>query len=117
MPGPSTEPFTAKEHTAEIQATPTVSADHDYCSPPLPSEDKLQAAQVEIEKLQHEVQQLKGKTFFLERFSSDPQTIAFYTGFKNYETLKCVFLALQPTATTMIRWTQMQRYSANTDRI
>lgn len=43
--------------------------------------------------------------------------INFYTGFKDYETLKCLFVALQPTAATMIRWTQMQRHSSNTENI
>lgn len=43
--------------------------------------------------------------------------INFYTGFKDYETLKCLFVALQPTAAIMIRWTQMQRHSSNTENI
>lgn len=43
--------------------------------------------------------------------------INFYTGFNDYETLKCLFVALQPTAATMIRWTQMQRHSSNTENI
>ena len=37
----------------------------------------------------------------------------FFTGFKDYQTLKSVFLALQPTAQTMVRWAQVQRPSGH----
>ena len=39
---------------------------------------------------------LQGKAFFLERFSNDSRSILFYTGFKDYATLKAVFYAIQP---------------------
>ena len=35
----------------------------------------------------------------------------FFTGFKDYATLKAVYSALQPTATTEVRWSQVQRYN------
>ena len=56
---------------------------------------------------------LQSKTFFLDRFSSDAQSITFFTGFKDYQTLKSVFLALQPTAHTMVRWAQVQRHGGH----
>nr|XP_022334382.1 uncharacterized protein LOC111131237 [Crassostrea virginica]XP_022334383.1 uncharacterized protein LOC111131237 [Crassostrea virginica] len=43
--------------------------------------------------------------------------INFYTGFKNYETLKAVYSALTPTASTMIRWTQVQRQGADLEKV
>lgn len=43
--------------------------------------------------------------------------INIYTGFKDYHTLKAAFCALQPTATTMIRWTQMQRQGEDLEKV
>ncbi len=95
----------------------SVSADHDYSDPPASTEEQLTAAHAEIQRLEKQVSQLKARTFFLERFSSDQQSIMFYTGFKNYNTLVAIFNALRPTATSMVRWSQMQRHSSNIDNI
>ena len=35
----------------------------------------------------------------------------FFTGFKDYAALEVVYSALQPTATTMVCWSQVQRYN------
>ncbi|XP_048765172.2 uncharacterized protein LOC125672990 [Ostrea edulis] len=96
--------------------TPPVSNDHDY-SVHTTTKDQLQAAQEEIKDLQEKLVAVERTLFSVERFTTDPQLINFYTGFKNYETLKCLFIALQPTAETMIRWTQMQRHSSNVENM
>lgn len=94
-----------------------MSLDHDYNCAPSSTETQLKAALKEIEHLQEELGRAGGKDFCLERFSSDPHMINFYTGFKDCFTLKAVFTSLQPTATTMTRWTQMQRHSSNKENI
>ena len=86
------------------------SADHDYCEKPK-TEEMLEAAHSRIEELEATCVALQSKTFFLDRFSSDAQSIMFFTGFKDYQ--KFVFLALQPTAQTMVRWAQVQRHSGH----
>ncbi|XP_048738589.2 uncharacterized protein LOC125653256 isoform X2 [Ostrea edulis] len=96
--------------------TPPVTNDHDY-SVHTTTKDQLQAAQEEIKDLQEKLVAVERRLFSVERFTTDPQLINFYTGFKNYETLKCLFIALQPTAETMIRWTQMQRHSSNVENM
>lgn len=80
------------------------------------SEELLEAKDKRIRDLEEECQRLSDQLFFLDRFSNDAQSIMFYTGFKDYATLKAVFLALQPTASRMIRWTHIQRHNGN-DRI
>lgn len=44
------------------------------------------------------------RVFSLGRFTKDPQVINFYTGFKDFQTLKWLYVALQPTAATMTRY-------------
>ncbi|XP_078585178.1 uncharacterized protein LOC144867211 [Branchiostoma floridae x Branchiostoma japonicum] len=100
-----------------VHTTPAPSADHDYSSTPVPAESQLAAAQAEIARLQEKVRQLEQEKFFLDRFSSDPQAISFYTGFNNYQTLVSVFTSLEPSANNMIRWTQMQRHSCNMNNV
>lgn len=83
--------------------------DHDYLEETPTVEEQLDAAKREIARLEEENQNLKLEQFHLQRFQCEPKMIMFYTGFKDYDTLKAVFLALQPTAESMIRWSQMQR--------
>ncbi|CAG2207149.1 unnamed protein product [Mytilus edulis] len=106
----STSPDAENQILGEKIVTPFVSNDHDYVVQTLSTEEKLQAALKEVELLQNQVTTLSSNTFCLNRFSTDNSLINFYTGFINYETLKSVFTALQPTATTMVRWSQMQRH-------
>jgi hypothetical protein len=102
----------------ELQATvPIVSNDHDYIMQPSSPNSKLEAAQKEINVLQGQIEELKAERFCVERFSSDSKFINFYTGFADYKTFVSIFTALQPTATTMVRWSQMQRHSSNMDKI
>ena len=97
--------------------TPAASGDHDYTVPPASTQDKLEAAQQEIDNLKRQVVMLQDTAFGLERFCDDPGVINFYTGFKNYATLLAVFNALQPTAQSMIRWAQIQRNSSDIKKI
>ena len=46
--------------------------------------------------------------FGLQRFSSNPEQIQFYTGFSSYELLKSVFSWLEPYAKYMSTWSQVQ---------
>ena len=79
-------------------------AAHNYNCAPLLSEDLLQGCNKRIEELEHQIERETQSRFFLERFSNDNNNIMFLTGFKDYATLKTVYSALQPTATTMVRW-------------
>lgn len=86
------------------------SSDHDYFIPRKSAEEKLIDAQKRIQELEHDLAIVQSKKFGLERFSTDPALIMFYTGFTDYETFKAVFLSLEPNAATMVRWMQMQRH-------
>lgn len=92
---------------------PQATHDHDYILLPPSDAEKLEHAQMEIERLNMKLEDLEGKRFLLERFATDPSLISFYTGLKDYSTLKAVYQALQPTAENMVRWTQIQRHSGN----
>ncbi len=83
--------------------------DHDYLETSPSTEEQLNAAQKEIARLTKENENLRSPQFYLQRFQCEPKLIMFYTGFKDYETLKALYLSLQPTAQSLVRWTQMQR--------
>ncbi|XP_078695730.1 uncharacterized protein LOC144924475 [Branchiostoma floridae x Branchiostoma belcheri] len=85
--------------------------DHDYAQgPSKPSlEEQLAVAMEHIKKLELQNNQLKCLTFNAQRFSSDPDTLRFYTGFQSYSLFFSMYKALEPTATRMITWAQMQR--------
>lgn len=67
---------------------------------------EIRNLEVTKQKLQQEIRSLK---FGIERFSGDPDLIKFYTGFADYKTFIAVFASLEPSATLMIRWSQIQR--------
>ena len=52
---------------------------------------------------------LEAYKFGNSSLNASPNEIKFHTGFEIYEMLKATFLALQPTAAAMIRWTQIQQ--------
>ncbi|XP_022102876.1 uncharacterized protein LOC110985813 [Acanthaster planci] len=79
--------------------------DHDYSErnyEGFTHQEKLVAATHYIKKLQQQVHDLQSQRFCLDRFSTDPDLISFYTGFKDYKILRATFIALQPTAERMI---------------
>lgn len=76
-----------------MDQTPAVSNDHDYTIH-APINDQLLEAQEEIMNIQRKLVTVEKRLFSLERFTKDPQMINFYTGFKDYETLKCLYVAL-----------------------
>uniref|UniRef100_A0A671M1R8 THAP-type domain-containing protein n=1 Tax=Sinocyclocheilus anshuiensis TaxID=1608454 RepID=A0A671M1R8_9TELE len=86
--------------------------DHDYCVEPMTTEEQLVAAREEISRLSAENEALKSHQFGIQNFMSNPKLIQFYTGFPDFDTLRAVFLALQPTAQSMASWAQVQRISA-----
>nr|XP_033809036.1 uncharacterized protein LOC117364183 isoform X2 [Geotrypetes seraphini] len=96
------------------------SLDHCYDVSPISESEMLDAARKEITRLQQQTEVLEGKLFFLERFSNDSSLINFYTGFRDYATLKDLFLSLKPTTLNMKKWKQCQedgynRVKANED--
>ncbi|XDV51439.1 hypothetical protein PO909_020313, partial [Leuciscus waleckii] len=48
-----------------------------------------------------ENENLRSQQFCLQRFQCEPKMIMFYTGFKDYETLKALYQSLQPTAQSL----------------
>lgn len=89
------------------------SLEHDYCvEKPSPEED-LEAMKSQIEELQEKIKNLEEKVekFGVEKFSKNPVLINFYTSFQNYDMFCTVFSVVEPTATNMIRWSQVQRNS------
>lgn len=96
-----------------ITSGATVTADHDYvCMPPNDSE-KLKAACDYISQLETKLKKLESEReiekFGLERFSTNPDMIRFYTGFTSYKLLKSFFNAVSPFCLNMITWNQTQR--------
>lgn len=67
----------------------------------------------QIEELQEKIKNLEEKVekFGVKKFSKNPVMINFYTGFQNYDMFCTVFCVVEPTATDMIRWSQVQRNS------
>jgi hypothetical protein len=68
--------------------------DHDYSDQPLPVEQLLVAANSKIEELEARLRSAEIERFGLERFSSNPQMIKFYTGFPTYKCLRNFFFLL-----------------------
>ncbi|XP_062619905.1 uncharacterized protein LOC134281457 [Saccostrea cucullata] len=87
------------------------SKEHDYCAEKPSPEEDMEAMRHEIEDLQERVKHLEEKVekFGAKRFCKDPILIFFYTGFQNYELFCTVFSVVEPTASNMIRWSQIQR--------
>ncbi|XP_056401633.1 uncharacterized protein LOC130295189 [Hyla sarda] len=83
--------------------------DHCYDLPPMTDTEMLHAAREEIARLQQRNAALEQNLFFLERFSSDSSLIYFYTGFKDYSTLKVVFSTLTETEGSSVKWKQCQQ--------
>ncbi|CAI9549052.1 unnamed protein product [Staurois parvus] len=71
--------------------------------------EMLHAAREEIARLQQRNAALEKNMFFLERFSTDPSLINFYTGFKDYSTFKVVFSTLTETEGSSDKWKQCQQ--------
>lgn len=65
----------------------------------------------QIEELQEKIRnpEEKVKIFGVENFSKNPVLIIFYTGFQNYDMFCTVFCVVEPTATDMIRWSQVTK--------
>ncbi|KAM4013637.1 uncharacterized protein ACNLHF_003718 isoform 1-T1 [Anomaloglossus baeobatrachus] len=97
----SPKPSQPAEMTASI-------LDHCYDLPPMTDTEMLHAAREEISRLQQRNAALEKNLFFLERFSSDSSLIHFYTGFKDYSTLKVVFSTLTDTEGSSEKWKQCQ---------
>ncbi|KAG8561413.1 hypothetical protein GDO81_015340 [Engystomops pustulosus] len=91
----------AAEMTASI-------LDHCYDLPPMTDTEMLHAAREEIARLQQRNAALEMNLFFLERFATDSSLIHFYTGFKDYSTLKVVFSTLTETEGSSVKWKQCQ---------
>ncbi|KAM5129826.1 uncharacterized protein ACMZJ9_020296 isoform 2-T2 [Mantella aurantiaca] len=83
--------------------------DHCYDLPPMTDTEMLHAAREEIARLQQRNAAMEKNMFFLERFSTDPSLINFYTGFKDYSTLKVVFSTLTETEGSSEKWKQCQQ--------
>ena len=83
--------------------------DHDYISAPIPKEEQLEKAQIEIKKSEKELDSARLEIFGIQWFSQDSVKISFYTGFQSYELLRTFFLAIQPNAVNMTRWNQVLR--------
>ncbi|XP_029454331.1 uncharacterized protein LOC115089974 isoform X2 [Rhinatrema bivittatum] len=106
---------TQAQKTKQLQQPPLLSSslDHCYDMPPISESEMLDAARKEITRLQQRIEVLEGKLFFLERFSNDSSIIHFYTGFKDYATLKAMFSSLKPTTVNMMMWRQCQEDGYN----
>ncbi|KAE8586432.1 hypothetical protein XENTR_v10021669 [Xenopus tropicalis] len=98
---PKTRPSITAERTVSV-------LDHCYDLPPKTDTEMLHAAREEIARLQQRSSALEKNRFFVERFSSDSSHINFYTGFKDYNTFKDVFITLTQAEGNMIKWRQCQ---------
>jgi hypothetical protein len=87
----------------------TFSHDHGYSDLPVPADVLLVAANKHIEELEARLRMTEVERFGLERFSSHPKLIKFYTGFPNYQFLYNFFSVITPYAVNMKTWSQIQR--------
>jgi len=84
--------------------------DHDYAVGPQSLEDRLSAASDRIAQLECKLSEaMKISRFGLERFSTNPSMIKFYTGFTTYNSLLTFFRCIVMYVATMITWSQVQR--------
>lgn len=82
---------------------------HDYNCEPTTTDEKLRSAQKRIQELEQYIKNQKLEQFGLERFSSDPDKIRYYTGFACYGMLKAFFNSLSPCDANKIAWEQCQK--------
>ncbi|KAJ8379911.1 hypothetical protein SKAU_G00006890 [Synaphobranchus kaupii] len=82
--------------------------DHEYGQRRKSTKEKLKAALGLIKHLEAEIlgETPRESQFLLQRFQSDPGTIQFYTGFKDYDALTSAFSVLQPTAQSIGQFVQ-----------
>jgi hypothetical protein len=99
--------------TIDSSVAVTFSHDHDYNDRAVPVQELLTAANKRIEELEERLRNMEVERFGLERFSSNPHMIKFYTGFPNYQCLKNFFIAITPYAVRMTTWSQAQRSSSS----
>ncbi|XP_069137812.1 uncharacterized protein [Argopecten irradians] len=87
------------------------SVEHDYCVEKPSKDEDIEEMKIHIERLQQKVTELTSKVekFGIQKFSANPDLINFYTGFTSYEIFCTVYNVIEPTASNMIRWTQIQR--------
>nr|DBA14446.1 TPA: hypothetical protein GDO54_005418 [Pyxicephalus adspersus] len=104
---PSQPPVQISKPPQPTEMTASI-LDHCYDLPPMTDKEMLHAAREEIARLQQRNAALEMNMFFLERFSTDPSLINFYTGFKDYSTLKVVFSTLTETEGSAEKWKQYQ---------
>ena len=100
-------------HSGEDVFVPAVSDDHDYGVTMQQEDSQLDAAQIEIKRLQAEVESLREERSFVTRLSKDDSLVTFYTGFPSYVTLMAFFQCIEPTASTMTRYSQHRRLVTN----
>ncbi|XP_063295473.1 uncharacterized protein LOC134582758 [Pelobates fuscus] len=105
---PSQTPAQKTKQSVPIVWTTSV-LDHCYDLPPMTDTEMLHAAREEIGRLQQRNAAMEKNIFSLERFSTDSSLIHFYTGFKDYATLKDVFSTLTPADDNMVKWKHCQQ--------
>ena len=94
---------------AAVEQLNSVLPEHDYiCNIPS-TDEKLEAALKEIERLRGVINNINRDSFSMRRYSASPDMLKFYTGFVNYSVLMNFYAALAPTACTMTTWAQHKR--------
>ncbi|XP_074528408.1 uncharacterized protein LOC141791682 [Halichoeres trimaculatus] len=89
-------PVSESRRNAEEGGRHSPHVDHNYCQPL-----RLETAQQEIT---HHAQEKS--RICPQHFKNDPKLLHLYTGFQDYDTLRSVFLSLEPTADCLLKWSQ-----------
>ncbi|ELU03408.1 hypothetical protein CAPTEDRAFT_188957 [Capitella teleta] len=84
---------------------------HDYSCAPLPTENKLEAAQERIKELELQVEELKGRQFSWEKIMQDDALVRFYTGFHCASLFNSFFNSIRDYTANMVTYSQHQRLS------
>jgi hypothetical protein len=101
--------------SAAITNINSILPEHDYvCTIPT-TEEKLEAAMEEIDRLRSIINSYNNERFCIERFSKNPEFLKFYTGISSYDMLMKVYAVIAPSALTMIAWSQLPRNIARGD--
>ena len=99
-----------QEPSSLEEASDSVQDDIQNINNKLPSfDEQIMEANRKIEELESKLKELRLERFGLERFSSNPEQLQFYTWFKSYTVLCALFQWLKPTAEAMSTWSQVQR--------
>lgn len=94
--------------SADPGPTPAPAPDHECGEPPDSAGEQLETLRKHVKQLEAAIAVLSSHKFGIQHFSTDPELIQFYTGFRTNENFVATFDSLKPAAGNTSRWNQFQ---------